>query len=89
MKLIKRYKKPLTTRFNRNYLPEINKDIEDMTYGYVINKCEDFIEDDHVYIVYTETNSLNNGKYIIEKRLGKGSEGIVYLVKDTKENNKL
>ncbi len=60
-----------------------------MTYGYVINKCEDFIEDDHVHLVYTETNSLNNGQYIIEKRLEKGSEGIVYLVKDTKEKNKL
>ncbi len=60
-----------------------------MTYGYVINKYGDFIEDDHAHLVYTETNSLNNGQYIIEKRLGKGSEGIVYLVKDTKENNEL
>jgi hypothetical protein len=39
--------------------------------------------------VYTATISLKNKQYIIEKTLGKGSEGRVYLVKDTKENNKL
>ncbi len=70
-------------------MPELNKDVEDMENGFVINRFEDFIENDHIHLVYTETNILNNGKYVIEKTLGKGSEGIVYLVKDTKENNKL
>jgi hypothetical protein len=55
----------------------------------VINIFEDFIENDHIHLVYTATISLKNKQYIIEKTLGKGSEGRVYLVKDTKENNKL
>jgi hypothetical protein len=60
-----------------------------MDNGFGINKFEDFIDNDHFHKVCTKTNSLNNGQYIIEKTLGKGSETIVYLVKDTKENNKL
>ena len=28
---------------------------------------------------------LNNGRYVIEEELGDGSEGIVYLVKDTEQ----
>jgi hypothetical protein len=61
-------------------LPDLNKDVEDMENGYVINTFEDFIENDYIHLVYTETNILNNGQYVIEKTLGKGSEGIVYLV---------
>ena len=46
-------------------MPDLNKDVEDMENGYVINKFEDFIENDHIHLVYNETNSLNNGQYII------------------------
>ena len=35
----------------------------------------------------SSTNNLINGRYVIQKELGKGSEGTIFLVKDNKENN--
>ena len=67
----------------------LNNDLVEMMSEFVLNYYDDFIEDGHVYCVYCKIETLCNGRYIIEKRLGKGSEGIVYLARDTKDNNQL
>ena len=57
---MKKFGKLLSTRLNRNYLSELNEKIDDMENGFVINKYEDFIENGHVHLLYTETKNLKN-----------------------------
>ena len=35
----------------------------------------------------SSAKNLINKRYVIQKEIGKGSEGTIFLVKDNKENN--